>query len=66
MVYLEDNCIQICHLGEVNRRFYSRKFRFTTTRQMKNAFIPIQMHIFIFLLNKMYYLHKKGQVLCGA
>ena len=31
--YLGDNCIQIWAFGEVNRRFYGRKFRFTATRQ---------------------------------
>ena len=54
-------------IWEVNRRFYGRKFRFTATRQISdfppqmtnlNAFISILMHLFIFSIDKMYYLHK--------
>ena len=53
--YLGDNCIRMS-FGEVNRPFYSRTFRFTVTRL--NAVTPILMHLFIFPVEKLYYLHK--------
>ena len=50
-VHLGDNCIQICHLGKYIGGFNIGNF-------VLRRRVPILMHLFIFSVEKIYYLHK--------